>query len=199
VEIGTDSGKDGLKSAIAELHDPSAPVPGSENAEQLQLLCLPLETAGEIAAENERRGPGRPAGAKNKNTEEWRKYLLTKYRSPLEALAQTYCMSVADLAKRLGLQRAPTFDEALELFKVQITAAKELAPYVHQKMPLAIDGGENGLIQLVINQGQAAMQTGQDVIPQAIKILNSQDEENQMLTDADFTESNKTQSNESEE
>lgn len=197
MEIEAESGKQGLKTAIAELHDPASLPPGAEPVEQLALL--PLEGAGIGAAEGAApRGPGRPPGARNKSTDEWRKYLLSQYRSPLEALGQTYCIPIEELARRLGLISKPTFDQALELLKLQIMAAKELAPYVHQKMPLAIDGGGGGLIQLVINQGNATAQAGPDAIPQAIQILNTPEEKNQMVTDADFKDSNETQSNEKE-
>lgn len=199
MDIDSDKAKQGLKTAVSELHDPADPVPGGEEVEQLQLPDLPLDNGGArpgnaVAV----RGPGRPLGAKNKNTEAWRKFILSQHRSPLEALAQTYSMSIADLGRRLGLLNAPTFDQALELLKVQLAAARDLAPYVHQKMPLAVEGGENGLIQLVINQGAATQQAGPDAVEQAIEILNEPSEENQLVTDADFTESNKTESNENE-
>ncbi len=174
---------------MAELHDPNSPVPGSEEAEQMVLLPeLPLDSGFAAQADaGPRRGPGRPPGAKNKNTEAWREYLLSKYRNPLEVLAQTYSCSVAQLAAALGKIGPVTFDQAVELFKLQIQAAKELAPYVNQKMPLAIDTGDGaGLIQLVINQGLAQQQGVQDAGAEAFKVLNTPDEEIQLVTDADF-------------
>src|SRR5690606_32618396 len=107
------------KTAIAELHDPSSSP--TEEAEQLPLPALPLEkpdVATPLGAPV--RGPGRPAGSRNKNTEEWRKFILSRYRSPLEALAQTYCLPIEDLAQRFGVTGKPTFDQAVELFKLQI-------------------------------------------------------------------------------
>ena len=105
-------------------------------------------------------------------------------------------MTVADLAKRLGLKNEPTFDQALELFKVQLAAMRDLAPYLNQKMPQAIEGAGTGLIQLVLNTGRIESQYGAQAVPQAIQILNSQPEENQLLTDADFEDSNESDSNE---
>lgn len=195
MEIEADRAKQGLKTAVAELHDPSVPPPGCEEGEQLPLL--PLEGAGVGAPEGaEKRGRGRPPGAKNMNTEQWRNFILSRHRSPLEALAQTYNLPLEQLGRHLGIQGRLTFDQAVELLKLQITAAKELAPYVHQKQPLAIDGGSGGLIQLVINNQQVTAATGKDALPQAIEILNMPIEENQLLTDSDFTESNNSQSNE---
>lgn len=199
VEIQAGNGKEGLKTVVSELHDPAAPVPGSESEllEQMDMLALPLnDTTPEARALEVRRGRGRPVGAKNKNTEAWRNFILSRYSSPLEALAQTFNISIPDLAARLGLKNPPTFDQALELLKVQMAAARDLAPYVHQKMPQAIEAGEGGLIQLVLNTGGAFAQAGAQAVPQAIKILNSEPEENQLVTDADFTDSNESDSNE---
>lgn len=198
MEIETDSRKVGLKTAIAAVHNPADVPPGSETAEQMVFFpALPLGDAGSGQVSGGVRGKGRPAGAKNKNTEAWRDFLLKTGRSPLEVLQQTFSMSLADLGKALGKKNGElTFDQCVELYKLQITAAKELAPYLHSKMPTEIDTGSSGLIQLVINQGQAMKQVGDDAIPQAIKILNSRNEENQLVSDADFTQSNDAETNE---
>ncbi len=191
MEIEADKVKEGLKTAVAQMFDPSAPVPGSESAEQLGFLPeLPLDSGfSAMGSAAPRRGPGRPPGAKNKNTEAWREYLLSKYRNPLEVLAQTYSSSPAQLAAALGKTTPLTFEQACELFKLQIMAAKELAPYVNQKMPLAIDNGDGaGLIQLVINQGAATAAGVQRAGFEAFKVLNTPDEENQLVTEADFEE-----------
>lgn len=187
MDIEADIGKDGLKTAIAELHDPAAPVPGSEVEEQTSFLSpLPLDSG--LAAQGVKRGRGRPPGAKNKNTEAWREFILGQNRSPLLALAQTFNCTVEQLGRALGLKNAPTFDQALELYKLQITAAKELAPYLHQKMPQALEAGDGGLIQLVINTGAAQAAGVHNAAPEAFKILNTPDEENQLVSDADFEE-----------
>lgn len=192
MDIEADSAKQGLKTVIAELHD-SAISPGEE-AEQLPLLPLEGVLAGDSAVAA--RGPGRPPGSRNKNTDEWRNYILSRHRSPLEALAQTYCMPVEELAKKLGLVNKPTFEQALELLKLQLMAAKELAPYVHQKMPMALETGTGGLIQLVINQGNAIAAAGPNAVPQAIEFINIPPDKNQLVTEEDFQKSNETQSNE---
>jgi len=201
VVIESDSEKVGLKSAVAELHNPADPVPGSENAEQMALLPgLPLDSVQE--SHGVRTGPGRPPGAKNKNTEAWRKFLLSKHRSPLEVLAQTYGMSVEMLAKRLGATDEEvnklTLSQRLEIFRVMIQAAKELAPYLHQKMPQAIEAGEGGLIQLVINQGAGGQHMGDQAGPIAFQVLNHEDEENQLVSDLDFHESSQSRHNDTE-
>lgn len=190
VDIEVDKPKEGLKTAVSQLHDSSLPVPGADDAEQLGFLPeLPLDSGFDRQGPAGPRGRGRPPGAKNKNTEEWRKFLLSTGRSPLEVLQQTFSCSIQQLALALGREAPLTFDQAMELYKLQLMAAKELAPYVHQKMPLAIDNGNGaGLIQLVINQGIADAQGIQNAAPHAFKILNTQDEENQLVSDADFQE-----------
>lgn len=141
--------KTGISTVVAELHSPADPVPGTSSAEQLPLL--PLHNAQDVEFDAEKktfevRGAGRPRGALNKNTKEWRDYILSRYQSPLVALAETYSRPVDVLMKELNCSR-------LDAFKLQIAAAKELAPYIHQKQPIAVEAGEGGLINLVINTG----------------------------------------------
>ena len=119
-----------------------------EAKRQAQLSMLPVSERGDrddLAPEGPARR-GRPPGAKNKRTEAWQDYLLGKYRSPLEVLAQTYSRPTAELARELGCT-------LLEAFKEQIAAAKDLAPFLHQKMPQAIDLKGVPVVPLTINLG----------------------------------------------
>jgi hypothetical protein len=124
-------------------------------------------------------------------------YILSRYTSPLIALAETYARPVQDLAKELGCDK-------LEAFKLQLVAAKELAPYLHQKLPIAIDTGEKGLIHLTINAGTAA--AAQQVIDDnrlQVKFLDVIDqndiEQNQGLSELSAPNSNGSNSNGSTE
>lgn len=126
-----------------------------------QLDLLPLSERGdreELAPEGPARR-GRPPGSKNKRTEAWQDYLLGKYRSPLEVLAQTFSRPTAELARELGCT-------LLEAFKEQLDAAKDLAPYLHQKMPQAIDLKGIPVVPLTINLGvgiaAAAVRSGNE-------------------------------------
>ena len=200
MDIEADKGKEGLKTAISELHDPADPVPGAEEAEQLHLPTLPLEKQPLENAAEPNRGRGRPPGAKNKNTEEWRRFILSQHRSPLEALAQTYGMTVEELARRLGASEEEIkklkLEQRIDLFKIMLTAAKELAPYVHQKMPQAVDLGESaGLIQLTINTAAAKEQGIENAGALALKAINEPDEENQLVSDADFEDAAQSRHN----
>lgn len=112
-----------------------------------QLPLLPVVGASEA----ERPRPGRPAGSVARHTAEWRQLILTRYRSPLVAMAETYSRPVEELAKELGCTRR-------EAFEIQMRAAAELAPFVHSKMPIAVQG--EGLpqvgITLAVSAGAAA-------------------------------------------
>lgn len=182
--------KTGIRTAVAESFRPDDPVPGAVAAEQLPLL--PLRQVGGAAAEAEpdpaRRGAGRPPGAKNRSTEAWRKFLLSQYPSPLVALAEMYSRSVFDLALELGFAsdqpggRKAKPEELLELVKIQLQCAKELAPYVHQKQPMAIEAGNGGLMQLVINTGTYSAKQVEEAGVMRVNFIDVESESNQGLS-----------------
>jgi hypothetical protein len=94
---------------------------------------------------------GRPKGARNRSTEEWRRHILSRYRSPAVFLAEMYSRTPAQLAAELGLYKwhegklviDPRTGEAVlatgEAASMQQAAAIALLPYVHQKLPQAIE------------------------------------------------------------
>lgn len=198
------AGEKGMKTAIEQAHDPAAPVPGAVDGEQLALLPLPLcqgeqKPAGANSG-SPHRGAGRPPGAKNKSTEIWTEFLLSRYSSPLMGLAEIYSRSIADLARELGFiteTRVLKPEQALELLKLQVSCMEKLAPYVHKKQPMAIDTGEGGLIQLVINTGAPQNQVAPAAI-NSLEILEIKNEENQSLSNSENQEFNELQSNEFE-
>ena len=121
--------------------------------EAMQLPLLPPVEDGEGAAAGDgKRGRGRPPGARSKRTEEIVAYLERRYPSPLEALAGVYSRNIKVLAAEFGLS-APTFDQLVELLRLQIVAANALAPYMHQKQPVAVQVASSGVVSLVINRG----------------------------------------------
>lgn len=112
--------------------------------EQLGLPLAPV-MAQEPMAEAEA-APDR-AGAWKRDTRAWKEFLLRRYRSPLVGLAEVAARPVAQLANELGCTR-------LEAFRVQMDALKELAPFLHQKMPtaVAVEGGP--VVPLMIGVSQ---------------------------------------------
>jgi len=139
-----EGGKIGLAAAVEVLGPGEAP---RGEGEQLMLAGLPLGEVGrgEAAApaiEAERKG-GRPPGARNRRTMEWVEYMGGRYRSPLIVLAEIYSRPVDALAMELGCTR-------YEAFQLQLRAAEQLAPYLHQKLPLAVEFEGKGLVALTV-------------------------------------------------
>lgn len=91
----------------------------------------------------ERSGPqgGRPRGARNRSTEQWRRYLIGRHGSPLERLLE---LAMGD-TQAFAREHALPLPEAI---KVQISALTAALPYLHQRQPLAIEsvGQQRGLL-----------------------------------------------------
>lgn len=139
--------KHGLGGALAPAIEGDRP-PGDDLV-QLDLLGSepllgPIMRDGSQVA---RSGPGRPPGSRNKRTQDWADFILARYRSPLIGLAELVSTPVADLARALGCEKI----EAAEFWR---KCAAELAGYLHQRQPVAIDmqGAAAGMLT-VINVG----------------------------------------------
>lgn len=178
----------GLKAAVESIRrgDP----PGLA-ARQLPLIPVagdedqaPAEDWGLLAEETEGRGPGRPPGSRNRSTEEWRTYILARYRSPLVALAETYSRPVQVLAAELGCSVAAAF-------QIQQRAAVEALPYLHQKQPTAIEavGDDHLPFLLLVSPGQAAQAKETGFIDLTAEIV-----EDQGVSEADEAKSDGPQS-----
>jgi hypothetical protein len=126
-------------------HEGHALVP----ARQLGLLPEPnAEQATSAAAGEGGKAVGRPKGALNKRTSEWVDYIEARYRSPLIFLAECFNRPARALAAELNC-------EPLEAYKVQVDAAKNLAPFLHQKQPLAVQVDGKGVVQLILEDPSA--------------------------------------------
>lgn len=137
----------------------SAPAPAAD-AEQAELFALPMvRRAGEAeeafaercerVASAVRRGPGRPPGAKNASTAEWRDWALriTGGKHPVVEMMRFMAMGPVGLAEELGCTRAEGFDRWLRL-------AGELAPYFLPKMaPTDERGNAVPTFQMVFSDG----------------------------------------------
>jgi len=154
---------DGLKAAVALTAE--AEVPVEEQATQLALYpAAQLGELPEAGAERVQalRGPGRPPGRINRKTSDWAKYILGRYRSPLEFMAELYSRRTIDLALEIGCKPA-------EALVAQVRAAEALAPYMHGKMPVQLEVKSN-LPLLVLGDpsavlGQFLEQLDPDLLP----------------------------------
>lgn len=95
----------GLATAVELLGGFGAASPGADGDLQPELFAdaddapLPMPAAKGVS------GPkgGRPKGARNRTTEEWRAFILSRYRSPAVFLAELYSRTPAELSAELGL------------------------------------------------------------------------------------------------
>jgi hypothetical protein len=203
--------KTGIEAAMEGLHDPAAVPPGCAAAEQLALMPLSQPEGGENAPISSpsggdgARAAGRPRGSRNKNTELWRNWILSRHESPLEGLAFTANATLAELRDELrevcgfGQGLRLSFEQGLQLLKIRQDAQQSLAPYLHGKMPLEIDAGEKGFISLNLIQGGsfapgAAARADNGAISLG-SLSGFESEENQEVIDADFSMSNGAVSN----
>lgn len=140
----------GLQTAIAAIREANDDALPDRIAEQQALWpsAVSAEQAGDQAGDGpaERSGPGRPPGSRNRSTLQWTDFILRNYRSPLLFLAEAYTRPAEILAAELGCTKE-------DAFKIQVSAARELAPYVHQKQPVAVNVDAHGVVTLVIEGG----------------------------------------------
>lgn len=153
-----------------------------------------------------RSGPqgGRPAGARNRSTEQWRRYLLSKYPHPLETLLALTTRKPADLAAELGLYRyhdgalikevapngelVPVLDTGAAA-KILVDAATATLPYMAQKQPIAIETGGKVAGVLVIGDLAGVQDAGDGMLT-----LDLTPQQNQDVSEADIVRPDDAQS-----
>ena len=109
---------------------------------------LPLVPVADHEAMPEPTSGGRPGGSVARKTAEWQAYMLARYRSPLVVMAETFSRSVAELSAELGCTKLEAFDR-------QLKAADALAPFIHSKMPAAVQLDGAPMAPVVLNVSQA--------------------------------------------
>jgi hypothetical protein len=197
---------------------------GDDN--QLDLLqtdendgCEDAPTAIFPATRMEKRGPGRPKGAKNKKTQSIEKLYHTKgYRDPLLFQGEIMSSHPLDLhrwfiymqAEAQGIDR----DKAIQAFKdgrlngipniaeivaMQTKVADQLTPYLYGKKPVQEDNDDEGKLPvLMIDLGEDSATTnqpGEDVLSIGMP-EPSESEENQSLSEDQSTTSHGSTSHE---
>lgn len=99
------------------------------------------------------RARGRKPGSLNRTTDEWRNYWLRHYRSPLLWLGDL--ITADPFALHQAIRAADGNEEGarrvslLDVINLQRGAAEALAPYLHRKQPIAIDGGEDKQLPVI--------------------------------------------------
>lgn len=138
----------------ARIANAAKPLPIAPPPEQVDMLerIDPLRELGAPVGKNVERlraqkptGPGRPAGSLNRRTVEMADYLLSRYKSPLEVLAQIAVSPIDELSASLGCTKL----EALQEVRLAAIALKD---HLHSKMPLAVDVTNRKVIHLVIGE-----------------------------------------------
>lgn len=123
--------------------------------------ALPLAQKGKSGPQG-----GRPPGARNRSTEEWARFLLSRYQSPLVVLAELYSRPTGELVDELqamadkhgrevwhahgGGKQEKVLISPLDVLRLQRDAAVALAPYVHKQQPkaLEVDARPRGVVVL---------------------------------------------------
>lgn len=164
--------KSGVASAMNAL---DAPAKGQELAhtraaaareaagEQLALLPAGEEAArldglGPVpAAAGARRGPGRPKGSQNRNTQAVAHYLVTRYGCPVEGTLALGMKPLAELVAELReVSRATGLDiggDLLDVLKLQMQALAGAMPYTRSRMPQAVEVKDTRLPVLILDGG----------------------------------------------
>jgi hypothetical protein len=90
-----------------------------------------------------RRGPGRPPGAQNKATEEFRRFVRARYGDPLLRLMERVFADPRVLARALAA-------DPWDVFKAQSEWMLRLLPYMHSAMPAELKVATKGRLAVAI-------------------------------------------------
>lgn len=153
------------------------------------------------------RGPGRPKGARNRRGRDWQAYAATMGVHPIEFLLKTVAKTEADLARELGLfaiepesgtilrdkDGEPLLARGalLEAHKARRDAAREVLPYVEQKLPAMDDEDGKTDKRIVMIVGTMSAEQTAKV---ASAGLGFRLKENQQVIDAEPVQSDAQQS-----
>lgn len=158
----TEQPKSGIPTALAAAMAAHEPEP---EPEQMDLLGLPAPKTDAGQAIVDKRGAGRPAGARNKRTIREVNWLLSTYQDPravLLAIAQT---PVDVLMATLGCT-------AMEALQEKRLAAIGVLPYVAQKQPLSVDVTNRKIVYLQI--GDVGFDDSSDGVGLTAKIIDGE-------------------------
>lgn len=195
--MAEDGPKEGLAAAIGLL---GAGAPPADDAEQLDLLpSLSLSPAvgrDGVPLSTAPGRPGRPRGARNRKTDAWVDYILSRYPSPLQFLAETYSRPVAQLARELstpaGTDGKGGHTCTLEAAKdIQRKAAEAALPYLHQRLPIAVEVDHKSAGVLIVGHVSAAQAAaaGEVLGLEGLALSIAVSEQNQALIEGEASKS----------
>lgn len=150
---------------------------------------MPLEPKGVSGPQG-----GRPANARNKSTEEWRRYFLSQNRSPMSILGTIagrdvgeltdYLQEIANRHRRLRTvigedgktrtEEQKVLVSPLDVLRLQRDAAVALMPYLHKKQPVAIEVDQRQRGVVLLGGLTGAVDVGDDL---ALPLPPERDEE----------------------
>ena len=146
----------GLKTVLGLL-GASGHVDGADGEAEADLFEAPAPLPLPLARPEPTGQRGRPKGARNKSTDEWVRFHLSRYRSPLTGLAELHSrpleqmvdelQRIADKHKRW--KPDPRFDaggywervlvDPMEVLKLQKDCYVALLPYLHKRQPIEVE------------------------------------------------------------
>ena len=132
-------------------------------------------------------GKGRPKGSRNRSTAELVKLICAKGRHPLIAMAEIVAMPIPDIALMLGCK-------PIEAAEYHRKVMAELAPYVAQRQPLAVQVAGANAGMLVINLGTPIGEGQLGGLDMKLIEAEAADEENQALSEDEDGASHETSS-----
>lgn len=172
-------------------------IPAADGGDGADLFGDVVAPAVEAPARSGPQG-GRPVGARNRSTEQWRRYLLSKYPHPLETLLALTARKPVDLARELGLYKfhegklVTAFDartgEELPVLdtgaatKVLVDAATAALPYIAQKQPISVEAVGKVAGMIVIGD-LAGIQDGGDGTL-TLDLVPNDSEQNQQVSES---------------
>ena len=196
--MSADEGKRGVvRDAIAAAADEHNGVVEATRGEALELFPAPTRFSGGRAthlqlALRARNGPGRPAGAQNLGTKEFREYLLGRGVSPLQRIMEWSMHTPTSLAAELQCSRLEAFDRLKDLWS-------ELAPFLHQRMPLAVEVDQRSAGMLILGRISAdqAAEIGRRWGVSDLQLLATEVQQNQPVSqvEPDKSQTEKSQGN----
>jgi hypothetical protein len=194
---GADEGKRGVmreavRAAATEHQANAAAAAGN----QVELFPAPTRHTGRRAdalqlALRDRAGAGRPPGSGNLATKEFREFLLARGVSPLVQIMRWSMHTPTSLAAELGCTRLEAFDRLKDLWG-------ELAPYLHQRMPQAVEVDQRSAGMLILGAITAdqAREIGRRWGVSDLQLVAQEVQQNQAVSSAGDEKSQAAQSQE---